>query len=276
MYATCGELCQIWDAARTTPVRSFQWGVDTMHHVAYNPIETSVLATCASDRSIILYDSRETEPLKRIILNLRTNQIAWNPMEAFIFTAANEDFNLFTFDMRNLKFPVNIHKDHVAAVTSVAYAPTGREIVSGSYDETIRIFKVEDGHSREVYHTKRMQRVRCITWTLDNKYVLSGSDEMNIRVWKARSNEKLGVMTRREKSAIQYGDKLKEKFQAYPQVKRIARHRQVPKSIFKNRKHIRVHEDSVKRKESNVRAHKKPGTVPFKPDRQKHVIKEDQ
>lgn len=31
-------------------------------------------------------------------------------------------------------------------------------------------------------------------WSLDNKYIISGSDEMNIRVWKARASEKLGMV----------------------------------------------------------------------------------
>lgn len=38
------------------------------------------------------------------------------------------------------------------------YSPTGREFVTGGYDKTIRIFNVNDGKSREVYHTKRMQK----------------------------------------------------------------------------------------------------------------------
>lgn len=29
---------------------------------------------------------------------------------------------------------------------------------------------------------------------MDNKYIISGSDEMNIRLWKARAWEKLGVV----------------------------------------------------------------------------------
>lgn len=48
---------------------------------------------------------------------------------------------------------------------------------------------------REVYHTKRMQHVICIKWSADNKYILSGSDEMNIRLWKANASEKLGVVS---------------------------------------------------------------------------------
>lgn len=85
--------------------------------------------------------------------------------------------------------------DHVGAVTYVDYAPTGREFVSGSYDKSIRIFEVDKGHSREVYHTKRMQHVTTVKWTLDNKYILSGSDEMNIRIWKAKASEKLGPVS---------------------------------------------------------------------------------
>lgn len=34
---------------------------------------------------------------------------------------------------------------------------------------------------REVYHTKRMQRVFCVKWSPDSEFILSGSDEMNVR-----------------------------------------------------------------------------------------------
>lgn len=84
--------------------------------------------------------------------------------------------------------------DHVGAVTSIDYSPTGKEFVSGSYDKSIRIYEAHKGHSREIYHTKRMQRLTDVLWSQDNKYILSSSDEMNIRIWKARASEKLGVV----------------------------------------------------------------------------------
>lgn len=37
-----------------------------------------------------------------------------------------------------------------------------------------------------------MQNVLSVLWSADNKYLLSGSDEMNIRLWKANASEKLG------------------------------------------------------------------------------------
>ncbi len=40
----------------------------------------------------------------------RCNAVAWNPMEAFNFTVANEDCNLYTYDMRKLSIASCLHK----------------------------------------------------------------------------------------------------------------------------------------------------------------------
>lgn len=274
MFATCGQQLDIWDEDRTEPVRSFTWGVDSLHAVKFNPIETNIVGSCASDRSIILYDMRGSAPLRKVILKLRSNTIAWNPMEAFIFTVANEDYNLYSFDMRKLSMPVTVHMDHVSAVMDVDYSPTGREFASAGYDKVVRIFPADRTHSREIYHTKRMQRVECVRWSLDNKYILSGSDEMNIRIWKAQASEKLGVLKPREKTAFNYNSKLKEKFAFHPEVKRISRHRHVPKMIYNQQKEMRIIRQSQKRKEANRRKHSKPGAVPFVPERKKSIITE--
>lgn len=92
MFATCGEVCNLWDESRNEPLKTLRWGVDTLHSIAFNPVETSLLATCASDRSIIFYDTREENPLRKIVMTLRPNRLSWNPMEAYNFTVANEDY----------------------------------------------------------------------------------------------------------------------------------------------------------------------------------------
>jgi WD repeat and SOF domain-containing protein 1 len=163
--------------------------------------------------------------------------------------------------------------DHVGAVLDCDYAPTGREFVSGGFDRTIRIFPYDKGHSREIYHTKRMQRVFCVKWSGDSKFVLSGSDETNIRLWKAQASEKLGSLAPRQKTALDYNSKLKEKYKEHPQVRRIIRHRNVPKLIYKQGKERKIMLLSRKRKEENLRKHSKPGKLPQrKPERQKPIV----
>lgn len=271
-FATCGEQVDIWNEKRADPIRSFNWGVDTIHSIKFNPIETHLLASTASDRSIILYDMRGSAPLRKVVMEMRSNTVAWNPLEAFVFTAANEDSNLYTFDIRRFKEPINVHMDHVSAVLDVDYSPTGQEFVSGSYDKTIRIFERDSGRSREVYHTSRMQRVSCVRFSGDSTYVLSGSDETNIRIWKANSSQKLGALAPREKAAFSYNAKLKERFKHHPQLKRIKRHRHVPKAVFKAAKEKKIMMASIKRKEENRRIHSKPGSVPRVAERKKHAV----
>ena len=40
----------------------------------------------------------------------------------------------------------------------------------------------------QVYHTRRMQRVFAVRFSGDASYVFSGSDDMNVRVWKVRGS----------------------------------------------------------------------------------------
>lgn len=152
-FATASSVVDIWDWTRQKPVTTLQWGAETVTTVKFNQIETSILASAGTDRTLIMYDLRTGLPLTKLITKLRTNQISWNPMEAFNFAAANEDHNVYIFDMRKMDRALNVLKDHVAAVMDVDFSPTGEEVVTGSYDRTVRIFKAREGHSRFVIPT---------------------------------------------------------------------------------------------------------------------------
>ncbi|KAJ6370543.1 hypothetical protein OIU76_028764 [Salix suchowensis] len=195
LFATAGAQVDIWNHNRSQPVNSFKWGTDSVISVRFNPGEPNLLVTSASDRSIILYDLRVSSPARKLIMRTKTNSISWNPMEPMNFTAANEDCNCYSYDARKLDEAKCVHKDHVSAVMDIDFSPTGREFVTGSYDRTVRIFQYNGGHSREIYHTKRMQRVFCVKFSCDASYVISGSDDTNLRLWKAKASEQLGVVS---------------------------------------------------------------------------------
>lgn len=158
-FAASSSVISIFDLSRSSgaPLQALHWP-NSIKALAFNQVETSILASAATDRSIVLYDMRTSSPLSKAILGLASNAISWNPMEAFNFAVANEDHNAYIFDMRNLKRALNVLKDHVAAVMDVEFSPTGLELVTASYDKTVRLWNRDGGHSRDIYHTKRMQR----------------------------------------------------------------------------------------------------------------------
>ena len=272
LYATCGDQVDVWDESRSEATASFTWGMDSISHVKFNPVETDVLATCASDRSITLYDIRQSSPLKKVVLKMRANAIGWNPMEAFNFTAASEDSNLYSFDLRRLDKPVYMHVNHVNAVLDVDYSPTGQEFASGSFDKTVRLFKRNAMNSHEIYHTKRMQRVFCVKWSNDATYIVSGSDETNLRLWKAKASQKLGTLSRRERVGLEYAQKLREKYRHHPQVRRIAQRRHVPKMVYNATRETKIMLASRKRKEDNRRKYGNPSDAPLTSYKDKHIV----
>merc|ERR1712194_210620 len=219
------------DYSRSAPVSSFEWGCERVICSKFNPAESCLIGSTAVDRSIGLYDLRANTPIRKVILKMRSNALSWNPIQPLYFTVANEDCNLYTFDMRMLSKAVGRHWDHVMPVLDLAFSPSGNEFVSASYDQTVRIFSIEGARSRDVYHTKRMSRVLCCHFTPDGRFILSGSEDTNVRVWKRKADEKLGVHTDRENRAAAYREALKEKFAKLPDIARIKRHIHVPKMV---------------------------------------------
>ncbi|KKY17742.1 putative small nucleolar ribonucleoprotein complex subunit [Phaeomoniella chlamydospora] len=266
----------IYDLSRpaTIPSQILHWptSTDTITSVAFNQTETSILASTALDRAVVLYDLRTSSPLSKLTLRLASNAVSWNPMEAFNFAVANEDHNVYIFDMRKMDRALNVLKDHVAAVMDVEFSPTGEELVSASYDRTIRLWNRDRGHSRDIYHTKRMQRVFSVKYTPDSQYVLSGSDDGNIRLWRANASSRSNIKSARQRQALEYDQALVSRYAHMPEIRRIKRHRHLPKTIKKAGEIKKEELASLKRKEENVRKHSKPGTMPRQSEREKMVL----
>jgi WD repeat and SOF domain-containing protein 1 len=195
-------------------------------------------------------------------------------MEPMNFVVGNEDYQAYSFDMRRLDRPTRIYKGHQGAIMGISWSPTGREFVTGSYDRTIRIFEPNRGTARDIYHAKRMQRVFTVHYTLDHKYIVSGSDDTNVRLWKAHASEQLGQRTAREEAAVQYRQALVKKYQHLPEVKRISKSRKIPKVIKKQTATAQIQKESTERKHANRVKHSKPKTVQFESERKKTVVKE--
>jgi DDB1- and CUL4-associated factor 13 len=72
--------------------------------------ESQVLSSSGSDRSVVLYDLRSGTPLRKLVMQTSSNAIAWNPMEPLNFVVANEDCNLYSYDMRRLDRATCVHE----------------------------------------------------------------------------------------------------------------------------------------------------------------------
>ncbi|GAA6063636.1 hypothetical protein JCM10212_002597 [Sporobolomyces blumeae] len=280
LFAAASHSIEVFDETKTAPISTLKFHSTSTNavgehivNVAFNKSESNVLASSGSDRTVCLYDLRSGKALGRVAMQMRVNQLSFNPLQPPILLCASEDHNLYTFDMRNLSSTTQVYKGHVGATMSADWSPTGREFVSGSYDRTVRLWKVGEGNSRDIYHTKRMQRVFSTLFTLDARFVLSGSDDANLRIWKARAADKLGVVDKKEQVQREYRDELRNKWNTVAEVNKIERQRYLPKPIHQATKLRREMLDARASKEENRRRHAPKGVDPesLKPKPQRKV-----
>ena len=187
-----------------------------------------------------------------------------------------KDHNVYIFDMRKIDRALNILKDHVAAVMDVEFSPTGEELVTASYDRTVRLWTRTGGHSRDIYHTKRMQRVFSAKFTPDANYVLSGSDDGNIRLWRAQASKREGVKSARQRQKLEYDSALVNRYRHMPEIRRIQRHRHVPKQVKKAAEIKGEELAAIKRREENARKHSKKGYVKRRSEREKMILRTEE
>jgi len=87
---------------------------------------------------------------------------------------------------RNRKLIMNVG----SWVRSVTFSPDGKRVVSGSDDNSVRIWDAEsgeqlrqlDGHGSSVW---------SVAFSLDGKRVVSGSSDNSVRIWDSESGEQL-------------------------------------------------------------------------------------
>lgn len=115
-FVTGGQVVQLWSQERSNPIQSWNWGIDTVSKVKFNPTEANLIACTSMDRGIYLYDIRGKTALQKTVLLNKSSAICWNPQEPFNFTVGNEDGNAYSFDMRKLDQIKMIHKDHIGAM----------------------------------------------------------------------------------------------------------------------------------------------------------------
>lgn len=271
LIATAGDTLEVWDGQRSVPILKFDWGSEALFCVRFNPSDVNILSAAAADNSVGLYDIRANSPIRKLVLQQRSNAICWNPQNPLHFTIANEDSNLYTFDMRKLARALMVHKGFTNAVTDVDYSPAGKEFVAASFDKGVRLFSLE-GTSRDAYFNRRMQNVLCCRYSLDGNYVCTGSSDMCIRIWKSEASKKLGTVTRRETAALNYREALQEQFGHLPEVKKILRPRHQPALIVKQSKIREAKNASKRRKELNSALHTKGGSIAQ--EKQKAIVKQ--
>jgi small GTP-binding protein len=90
---------------------------------------------------------------------------------------------------------------HAGPVRSVAISPDGRLALSGSADNTVRVWRVESGCSLRVLEG-HSDSVWSVAWSPDGRLALSGSADKTVWVWEVKSGRSQHVLEGHSASVV--------------------------------------------------------------------------
>ena len=96
------------------------------------------------------------------------------------------------------------------------------------------------------------------------------------RVWRAQASQRMGIKSARQRQQLEYDGALVRRYAHMPEIRRIKRHRHVPKPV-KKAGEIKAEEiKAIKRRQENERKHSKKGSMKRKSERDKVVLATEQ
>src|SRR5258708_19521024 len=75
---------------------------------------------------------------------------------------------------------------------SVAYSPDGRHIITGSGDNTIRMWDAETGSAVGKPLEGHTRTVMSVAYSPDGRHIISGSEDNTILMWDAETGSAVG------------------------------------------------------------------------------------
>ena len=79
-------------------------------------------------------------------------------------------------------------KGHTDTIKGIAFSPNGRSLISGSDDESVRIWMLRDGSSKLMPVTGKTSFFNCVAFSPDGRYIAGGDLHNSLWVWDSRSH----------------------------------------------------------------------------------------
>ena len=197
LTACADKVVRLWNVATGAQIETLATGGETINAVTFAP-DGRRAATTSSNGTTQLWDlsampgaapgSGGRSPLQSLKVGAG---MAWStvfsPDGDYLLTVGGNEARLWDTKTARERMRFSPH----GAVASVRFSPDGKRIVTGSWDNTARIWNVQTGRMERKLEGGHTQSVNDAVFSPDGGKVLTVSDDGTARLWEASSGQLL-------------------------------------------------------------------------------------
>ena len=180
----------LWDALTTGHQHVIRGHVGGVFGTAFRS-DGRYLATASSDRTVKIWDItteqefRELVPKDGFLRQMNFSHDSKSLAASGSVTSRGQQTTARIWDLAERQ-SAYVVKGHTEGVTSTAFTPDGRYLITGSADRTVKIWLLESGKNIATL-TGHTDAVTTVTSSPDGVWIASGSTDKTARIWQKES-----------------------------------------------------------------------------------------
>ncbi|NQT16739.1 MAG: protein kinase [Planctomycetes bacterium] len=197
LTACTDRITRLWDTSVARLVRELPTGEEMVNRVAFSPDGRQAL-TASSDNKVRLWELESghevfrAEGENRAFVDLSADEgLVWSavfsPDGRYLLTVGGNEARLWNLAAGQEVMRLSPH----SAVASANFSPDGKHIVTGSWDNSARIWNAETGLGERKLERGHTRFVNSAIFSPDGTKVLTASDDNSVRTWDANTGELL-------------------------------------------------------------------------------------
>ncbi|KAI8900800.1 WD40-repeat-containing domain protein [Globomyces pollinis-pini] len=113
--------------------------------------------------------------------------LQFSPDSEYLASGA-QDGSIIVWSVKNGRSHVKFRTAHTQGITCLAFNSDGTQIVSSSFDQTVRIHGLNSGKTLKVFrgHTSF---VNSVAYSLNDAFIVSGSSDGTVKIWNQNSSD---------------------------------------------------------------------------------------
>jgi len=192
LVTSCGDrLIRVWDLKTNTVTHTIGPFPELVHSLSLSSDGTRLLTAQAEDRTVRLWDLSDGRELQTpsadgalgpLVDLKRTGGLLWAAVFApgeEVLTVGGSDARLW--DIKNSRERMSFSPH--GAVASAHFSPDGRWIVTGSWDNSAKIWDVQSGQAVVKLDGGHTAFINTAVFSPDGRYVLTASDDGTAKLW---------------------------------------------------------------------------------------------